>query len=220
MILKAEHLSKTYNDSCILKDVSIEINEGEIVAITGPSGAGKTTLLNLLSGLDAPDINSSSRLQFLDLNLLESTAKQIALYRNRYMGFVFQFHGLLDEFTALENVMLPGIIGGVKPVILKKNAEQLLRRMQLTSNAAQKPSTLSGGEGQRVAIARALIQSPKIIFADEPSGNLDPQNAFKLFELFEELRSDFNCAFVMVTHDATLAKKANRIVEMVNGELV
>lgn len=220
MILKAEHLSKTYNTSCIVKDVSLEIHEGEILAITGPSGAGKTTLLNLLSGLDTPDKNVATKLQFLDLNLLDCNQQQLALYRNRYMGFVFQFHGLLDEFTALENVLLPGIIGGVNTVELKKKAEALLSRMQLTARAHHKPSTLSGGERQRVAIARALIQSPKIIFADEPSGNLDAQNALKLFELFEDLRSDYNCAFVMVTHDGSLASKANRMIQMDHGEVV
>jgi lipoprotein-releasing system ATP-binding protein len=220
MILTGYNLHKHYNDKTVLKGVSITINRGEIVAITGPSGVGKTTLLNILSGLENPDNQYDSNLMLLDVDLLVSSEKTKAVYRNKHMGFVFQFHGLLDEFSALENVMLPGRIAGRNLNQLEEHAMSLMQKMNVLKQKDQKPATLSGGERQRVAIARALINEPAIVFADEPSGNLDSGSASQLLDIFSELRDLTGTAFLMVTHDTELATRADRIIKLENGQII
>ena len=220
MILKGYNLHKHYNDKTVLKGVSITINRGEIVAITGPSGVGKTTLLNILSGLENPDNQYDSNLMLLDVDLLVSSEKTKAVYRNKHMGFVFQFHGLLDEFSALENVMLPGRIAGRNLNQLEEHAISLMQKMNILEQKDQKPATLSGGERQRIAIARALINEPAIVFADEPSGNLDSGSASQLFDIFSELRDLTGTAFLMVTHDTELATRADRVIKLENGQTI
>ena len=220
MILKGQNLYKHYENKPVINGVSIVVNEAEIIAITGASGAGKTTLLNLLSGLEPPDDRSDSSLTLLNSDLLNCSEKAISNYRNKHMGFVFQFHGLLDEFSALENVMLPGRIAGQDHKILEERAHRLLQKMNVLEQKDQKPATLSGGERQRVAVARSLINGPSIVFADEPSGNLDSINATQLFEMFSELRELTGTAFLMVTHDKNLAAKADRMITLENGQII
>ena len=220
MILKGQNLYKHYENKPVLNGISIVVNKGEIIAITGASGAGKTTLLNLLSGLEPPDDRSDSRLTLLNSDLLNCSEKAISNYRNKHMGFVFQFHGLLDEFSALENVMLPGKIAGQDHKILEERAHRLLQKMNVLGQKDQKPATLSGGERQRVAVARSLINEPSIVFADEPSGNLDSINASQLFDMFSELRELTGTAFLMVTHDKNLAAKADRMITLENGQII
>ena len=196
------------------------VNKAEIIAITGVSGAGKTTLLNILSGLESPDDRSDSSLTLLDNDLLKGSEKDQSMCRNKHMGFVFQFHGLLDEFSALENVLLPGKIAGKDNKILQERAHRLLQKLNVFERKDQKPATLSGGERQRVAVARSLINEPSIVFADEPSGNLDSINAGQLFEMFSELRELTGTAFLMVTHDKNLAAKADRTITLENGQII
>ena len=220
MILKGQNLYKHYENKPVLNGVSIVVNKAEIIAITGASGAGKTTLLNLLSGLEPPDNRSDSSLTLLNNDLLNCSEKAISNYRNKHMGFVFQFHGLLDEFSALENVMLPGRIAGQDHKILEERAHLLLQKMNVLGQKDQKPTTLSGGERQRVAVARSLINEPSIVFADEPSGNLDSINASQLFDMFSELRELTGTSFLMVTHDKNLAAKADRMITLENGQII
>ena len=220
MILKGQNLYKHYENKPVINGVSIVVNKAEIIAITGASGAGKTTLLNLLSGLEPPDDRSDSSLILLNSDLLNCSEKAISNYRNKHMGFVFQFHGLLDEFSALENVMLPGRIAGQEHKILEERAHRLLQKMNVLGQKDQKPATLSGGERQRVAVARSLINEPSIVFADEPSGNLDSINASQLFDMFSELRELTGTAFLMVTHDKNLAAKADRMITLENGQII
>jgi len=220
MILKGQNLYKHYENKPVINGVSIVVNEAEIIAITGASGAGKTTLLNLLSGLEPPDDRSDSSLTLLNSDLLNCSEKAKSNYRNKHMGFIFQFHGLLDEFSALENVMLPGRIAGQDHKILEERAHLLLQKMNVLGQKDQKPATLSGGERQRIAVARSLINEPSIVFADEPSGNLDSINASQLFDMFSELRELTGTSFLMVTHDKNLAAKADRMITLENGQII
>lgn len=219
-IISAKDLSKTYGELCVLKGVDISINKGEVVAIIGPSGAGKTTLLQLLGTLITPDRNSTTALRIQSTDVLELNSKQLANFRNQSLGFIFQFHELLDEFSGLENVMMPEMIQGKSGKKVKQRALELLTLLGVDHRVDHKPNSLSGGEQQRIAVARALMNSPAIIFADEPSGNLDSHNAEKLHELFFKLRDELGQTFVIVTHNKELAKMADRTIELVDGEIV
>ncbi|NBR13791.1 MAG: ABC transporter ATP-binding protein [Flavobacteriales bacterium] len=216
-MLVAKDIQKAYGELPILKGVNLEVGKGEIVSIVGSSGAGKTTLLQILGTLDKPD---SGILEIGGVNPFKLSQKELSNFRNTSLGFIFQFHQLLPEFTAIENAMLPALIGGKS----KKEAEQLalplLERLGIESRKTHKPSELSGGEQQRVAVCRALINNPKVIFADEPSGNLDTKNAKELHELFFQLRDEFNQTFVIVTHNEELAQMADRSLVMRDGKFL
>lgn len=216
-MLKATNIHKKYGSLEVLKEVSIEINKGEIVSIVGASGAGKTTLLQILGTLDTPD---NGEIFFNETRVDKLKSNDLAKFRNEKMGFVFQFHHLLPEFTALENVCLPALINGKSQKEAQKKAEEILAHLGLSSRTNHKPSELSGGEQQRVAVARALVNNPEIIFADEPSGNLDSQTAQELHDLFFQLRKDFNQTFVIVTHNEQLANMADRKLKMNDGLIV
>jgi lipoprotein-releasing system ATP-binding protein len=213
-ILKAEEMQKSYGALKVLKGVDLEVGKGEVVAIVGASGAGKSTLLHILGTLDAPD---SGRLSINGKNALQQTPAALAQFRNRHIGFVFQFHNLLPEFSAAENIMIPGWIARQDERQLKKRADELLQTLGISDRKNHKPSELSGGEQQRAAVARALINSPDIIFADEPSGNLDSKNATELHRLFFKLREEMGHTFVIVTHNAEFAAMADRTIEIKDG---
>ena len=217
MILKAENIQKTYDDLSILKGIDLEINQNEIVSIIGASGAGKTTLLQILGTLDKP---SEGSLNIAGTNPFTLNEKELSSFRNSALGFIFQFHQLLPEFTACENIMLPALIKGINKKEAKEQALELLMKVGLENRAQHKPSELSGGEQQRTAVCRALINKPKIIFGDEPSGNLDTQSSRDLHELFFKLRDDFNQTFVLVTHNKELSAMADRALTMVDGKFV
>ena len=213
-MLKAHQLIKSYQTLQVLKGVSLEIKASEIVTIVGASGAGKSTLLHILGTLDKPN---SGTLALDDTDLLKLKGNALAQYRNKAIGFVFQFHNLLPEFTALENVCMPAFLGKVPEAQAQKRGKELLDYLGLKDRLQHLPSQLSGGEQQRTAIARALINEPKIIFADEPSGNLDSNNAQELHKLFFQLREEMKQTFVIVTHNQALAQMSDRILEMKDG---
>jgi len=213
-MLKASGLKKSYRSLPVLKGVHLEVEKGSIVAIVGASGAGKSTLLHILGSLDTPD---EGEVKINDQNLFAQPSRALSEFRNKHLGFVFQFHNLLPEFTAIENVMIPGLIGKGDSKQVQSRAMDLLASLNLKERAHHKPSELSGGEQQRVAVARALINSPLLIFADEPSGNLDSKNAAELHQLFFQLRKDFNQTFVIVTHNQEFASMADRKLEIVDG---
>lgn len=216
-MLVASQLSKKYGDLAVLKGVSLEIKQGEVVSIVGSSGAGKTTLLQLLGTLEKPDTGTC----LIDgINPFLLSTKKLAEFRNTSIGFIFQFHQLLPEFTAIENAILPALIKGVSVSDAKKSAEKLFDLLAISHRLSHKPSELSGGEQQRVAVARALINRPKVIFADEPSGNLDSKNSTELHELFFDLRTKFNQTFVIVTHNESLANMADRKLIMQDGTIL
>jgi len=219
-MIEAKNIHKFYGNLEVLKGVSLAIKKGEIVAIVGPSGAGKTTLLQILGTLDKPASNTNAKLSINKTNLLELKDKTLSRYRNQHIGFIFQFHQLLPEFTALENVCIPAFIGNVSKKEAEAKATELLAFLGLSNRINHKPNELSGGEQQRVAVARALINNPDVIFADEPSGNLDSASAKKLHELFFTLRSKFNQTFVIVTHNQELANMADRKLEMKDGYII
>ncbi len=219
-MIKAENISKQFNGLQVLKNVSLEIKKGEVVAIVGSSGAGKTTLLQILGVLDAPEKNTDVKLTINDINVLDLKDKQLAAFRNKNLGFIFQFHQLLPEFTALENVCIPAFILGKTKPEAEKEAKELLDYLGLSHRINHFPSELSGGEQQRVAVARALINKPAVIFADEPSGNLDTNTAENLHELFFKLRDTFGQTFVIVTHNEELANLADRKLVMSDGKFV
>jgi lipoprotein-releasing system ATP-binding protein len=213
-MLKATAIHKSYGNLHILKGVDISVEKGEIVAIVGASGAGKSSLLNILGTLDKPD---SGQLFFKEHELHKLNSRQISEFRNRKIGFIFQFHHLLAEFSALENVCIPAFIAGTSKSTAEKKAMELLEMLGLHDRALHKPNQLSGGEAQRVAVARALINNPDLIFADEPSGNLDSANARELHELFIKLRNDYHQTFVIVTHNEELSNLTDRKVMMKDG---
>lgn len=219
-MISAKNISKTYDNKKVLDNVSIEIKKGEIVSIVGPSGAGKTTLLHVLSTLDFADKNDKSALFLNETRIADLKQKEISKFRNSQIGFIFQFHELLPEFTALENVCIPGMIRGDKPKELESRAEKLLKTLDLVHIKNQKPSELSGGEQQRVAVARALINEPSILFADEPSGNLDSKSADNLHQLFFDIRDRLKITIVIVTHNKKLADMADRKLSLVDGKWV
>ena len=219
-IITAKQLRKSYGDLTVLKGVDLSIQKGEVVAITGPSGAGKTTLLQILGTLSSPDKTPTTSLTIDQSEIMGLKDKALARFRNESLGFVFQFHELLDEFTALENVMMPALIQGKKKAAVKDKAMGLLDRLGVDHRMDHKPNSLSGGEQQRIAVARALMNDPAIIFADEPSGNLDSQNADALHQLFFDLRDELKQTFVIVTHNKTLANMADRTIHLVDGEIV
>jgi lipoprotein-releasing system ATP-binding protein len=216
-ILHASHIQKRYGSLQVLKGVDLEVKRGEILAIVGASGAGKSTLLHIMGTLDTPD---SGEIILEQKTVFDLNKNEMAAFRNRYIGFVFQFHNLLPEFTALENVMMPGLIAGTNEATLKKRANELLDLLGIASRADHKPSELSGGEQQRTAVARSLINAPSLILADEPSGNLDSNNAKELHKLFFELRDKMQQTFVIVTHNEELAGMADRKVEIRDGMIV
>jgi len=213
-MLKAQSIHKSYGQLEILKGVDLEVQKGEIVTIVGASGAGKSSLLNILGTLDRPD---SGQLFISGQELSQLSNKNLSLFRNLKIGFIFQFHHLLAEFDALENVCIPAFIAGKSRGEAEKRATELLQRLGLGDRIKHKPNELSGGEAQRVAVARALINKPALIFADEPSGNLDSTNARELHELFLQLRKEFNQTFVIVTHNEDLAALSDRKVLMKDG---
>jgi lipoprotein-releasing system ATP-binding protein len=216
-MLTATNIQKYYGQLWVLKGVDLEIKQGEIASIVGPSGSGKSTLLHILGTLDKPDKGEVSvggeRLNFLN-------EKRMAAFRNRHVGFVFQFHHLLPEFTALENVCIPGWMAGRSKKEVSDHALSLLQMLGLEGRIDNKPNQLSGGEQQRVAVARALINKPAIIFADEPTGNLDSANARELHQLFFTLRQQFNQTFLIVTHNEELAQMSDRLLHMKDGKIV
>ena len=217
MILRAENIEKSYGELPILKGVNLEIKQNEIVSIVGTSGAGKTTLLQILGTLDQP---TSGNLIIDGEDPFSLNETKLSAFRNTTLGFIFQFHQLLPEFTACENVMLPALIRGVNKEDAEEQAISLLEKVGLQDRINHKPSELSGGEQQRTAVCRALINKPKIIFGDEPSGNLDTQSSKELHELFFKLREEFDQTFVIVTHNKELSKMADRSLEMVDGKFV
>jgi len=217
-ILSAINISKSFDGTEVLKGIDLSINESEIISITGPSGAGKTTLLNILGTIETPDSNKDSKLSICDTDVFGLNDKELSKFRNKNIGFVFQFHELLPEFTCYENVCLPAWIGDNNKI--KDRAEYLFNELGLIDKLDKKPATLSGGEKQRVSIARALINNPKIILADEPSGNLDSKNSEKLYDIFFNLRKKINCTFIIVTHNQSLAKKADRQIIINDGRIL
>ena len=214
IMIEARNIIKRYGSLEVLRGVDVTINDGEVVSIVGPSGAGKTTLLQILGTLDRSD-SGTVTYDGVEMNSLNST--ELARFRNKNIGFVFQFHQLLPEFTTIENVTIPALIGGEKNDVAIRRAKELLDYLGLSSRLDHKPAQLSGGERQRVAVARALVNKPKVILADEPSGSLDTANKQELHQLFFQLRKDFQQTFVIVTHDETLASKADRTLHMVDG---
>ena len=215
-MIKVENVYKSYGSLQVLKGVSLEVTEGEVVSIVGASGAGKTTLLQIMGTLDRPD---SGKLKIKDVDVTTLSERELSRFRNKNIGFVFQFHNLLPEFTALENVCMPARIGGSTMEKAKKDAMSLLEFLNMTHRASHKPSELSGGEQQRVAVARALMNKPAVVLADEPSGNLDSVNARELHELFFRLRDHYRQTFVIVTHDELLASMTDRTIRMRDGKI-
>lgn len=215
-MIDVKNITKSFGSLQVLKGIDLHIDKGEVVSIVGPSGAGKTTLLQIIGTLDKPD-TGSVHVDSVDVTTL--SPKALADFRNRHLGFVFQFHQLLPEFTAIENIMIPAYIAGTSNKAAKERAKELLQFMGLTDRANHKPNELSGGEKQRVAVARALVNSPAVILADEPSGSLDTKNKEELHQLFFDLRDKFGQTFVIVTHDEQLATITDRTIHMRDGLL-
>lgn len=216
-MIQVESITKNFGSLQVLKGISFTIEKGEVVSIVGPSGAGKTTLLQIMGTLDRPD---SGQVWLNGTDVSRMKEKELSAFRNREIGFVFQFHQLLPEFTALENVMIPALIQGVSSSTARKSAMEMLDFLGLSSRVSHKPAELSGGEKQRVAVARALVNHPSVILADEPSGSLDTQNKEELHRLFFDLRDKLGQTFVIVTHDEDLASKTDRTIHLIDGRVV
>ena len=216
-MIQIKNIEKNYGPLHVLKGINAHINRGEIVAVVGPSGAGKTTLLQIVGTLEKADAGSVT-IDNIEISQLKE--KELAAFRNHHIGFVFQFHQLLPEFSALENVMIPALIQKKRISESEKRAKEILEFLNLSNRINHKPAQLSGGEKQRVAVARALVNHPDVILADEPSGSLDSQNRIELHKLFFDLRKEFNQTFVIVTHDENLAKMADRIIQMKDGLII
>lgn len=219
-MIYAQNIHKFYGDLHVLKGVNLHIEKSEIVSIVGASGAGKTTLLQILGTLDQPEKDRDSVLRINSIDIYAQNAKKLSRFRNEQIGFIFQFHQLLPEFTAVENICIPAFIKNTSKPEAEKRAMELLKFLGLTKRAHHKPSEMSGGEQQRIAVARALINNPAVIFADEPSGNLDSESAENLHQLFFQLRKEFEQTFVIVTHNEELANMADRKLTMVDGEII
>jgi len=216
-MITAKNIRKSFGDLEVLKGVDLNVTKGEIVSIVGPSGAGKTTLLQILGTLDKPN---EGEVLVDDVNFSKLGEKQLAEFRNKHIGFIFQFHQLLPEFTALENVMIPALIGRKDKKKSDEKAKEILAYLQLSDRMEHKPNELSGGENQRVAVARALINEPSLILADEPSGSLDSKNRDELHKLLFDLRDKFGLTIVIVTHDKELAALSDRVIEMKDGKII
>jgi lipoprotein-releasing system ATP-binding protein len=217
IMIDIHHITKSFGSLQVLKGIDLHIDKGEVVSIVGPSGAGKTTLLQIIGTLEKPDTGS---VYIDDVDVTQLSGNKLSRFRNQHLGFVFQFHQLLPEFTAIENIMIPAYIAGIKPSEAKQRATELLQFMGLADRATHKPNELSGGEKQRVAVARALINQPAVILADEPSGSLDSQNKTELHQLFFDLRNKFGQTFVIVTHDETLAATTDRTIHLRDGLII
>lgn len=216
-MIEIRNITKSYDSLQVLKGIDLDIVPGEVVSIVGPSGAGKTTLLQIIGSLDRPDAGS---VKYDNSDIFSLKEAQLARFRNQNIGFVFQFHQLLPEFTLLENVAMPALIGGAKRSDAYERARELINYLGLKDRESHRPAELSGGERQRAAVARALINRPKVVLADEPSGSLDSKNRQELHKLFFDLRRDMNQTFVIVTHDETLAADCDRIIKMRDGQIV
>lgn len=215
-LIQASNISKSYGDNQVLKPISLNIKRGELISIVGPSGAGKTTLLQILGTLEKP---STGEIVYQGQNPYQLKEKELATFRSKHVGFVFQFHQLLPEFTCLENVALAAMIAGKSKTEAYQKAKELLALLDITKTQDQKPATMSGGEKQRAAVARSLINNPDIVFADEPSGNLDSENAEKLHHIFKDLQQKTTQTFVIVTHNHKLAEIADRVLHLKDGQL-
>lgn len=216
-MIQLHDIRKSFGTLEVLKGIDLSIHPGEVVSIVGPSGAGKTTLLQIIGTLDRPD---SGRVLFDGIDISDYKEKQLSAFRNRHIGFVFQFHQLLPEFSAVENVMMPALIGGASMNEARQRAMEMLDYLHLTDRATHKPAELSGGEKQRVAVARALVNRPQVILADEPSGSLDTHNKEELHQLFFDLRRELGQTFIIVTHDETLAATTDRTIRLLDGGVV
>lgn len=216
-LIELKGITKSFEGTRVLKGIDLTIEKGEIVSITGPSGAGKSTLLHIMGGLDKPD---TGQVIYNGTDIAGFSGKETAMFRNRNIGFVFQFHELLPEFTALENIMMPALIGDCSKSESEKRAMQILGILNLQGKAGNKPAEMSGGENQRIAVARALMNNPQIILADEPSGSLDSGNRSELHNLFFKLREELGQTFVIITHDESLASKADRTIRLRDGRII
>lgn len=216
-MIQVENIEKSFGSLQVLRGISLNINKGEVVSIVGPSGAGKTTLLQIMGTLDTPD---AGKVLINGTNVLQLKEKELSAFRNQHIGFVFQFHQLLPEFTAIENVMMPALIAGKNKQAAQQEAQELLSFMGLQNRGDHKPNELSGGEKQRVAVARALVNHPDVVLADEPSGSLDSINKTELHQLFFDLRNRLNQTFVIVTHDESLAKMTDRTIHLKDGMII